>query len=70
MRKLDGSALARLTRRPLAQLELTFVGGEVVLLEGMRDRDEAFNAIIGVSALQWQSLQTAVRKADGEGGGE
>jgi hypothetical protein len=30
---------------------------EVVLLENMRDRDKAFNAIIGFSGVRWQHLQ-------------
>lgn len=57
MRKLDGSTLSRLTLKALEQLELTFTDGSSVVLEAMKDRDEAFNTIIGFSALQWQSLQ-------------
>ncbi|KAL8830962.1 MAG: hypothetical protein Q9191_001142 [Dirinaria sp. TL-2023a] len=57
MRKLDRSTLARVTRKALEQLELTFTDGSSIVLEAMKDRDEAFNTIIGFSALQWQSLQ-------------
>lgn len=58
MRKLKGSAQLRLTRHSLEQLELTFIDGDVCLLDGIKDRDAAFNAIIGFSALKWQALQT------------
>lgn len=54
MRKLVGSALSRVTLKALEQLELIFTDGSSVVLEAMKDRDEAFNTIIGFSALQWQ----------------
>ena len=54
MRKLDGSTLSRVTLKSLEQLELTFTDGSSVVLEAMKDRDEAFNTIIGFSAMQWQ----------------
>ena len=40
------------------ELELHDIHGRVWELELVRDRDEAFNYIIGFSNLQWQSLQT------------
>lgn len=54
MRKLQGSAISQLKLKISEQLELTFTDGHSVVLDGMKDRDEAFNTIIGVSALQWQ----------------
>lgn len=54
MRKLQGSAISQLTLKSSEQLELTFTDGDSVVLDGMKDRDEAFNTIIGFSALQWQ----------------
>lgn len=51
----------------LDKLELTFqnqrpnIGGKdkprAVLLENMKERDKAFNAIVGFSGLRWQNLQ-------------
>lgn len=57
MRKVRGSFVSKLTMKPREQLELKFIGGETVLLEGMKDQNEAFNAVIGFSSLQWQALQ-------------
>lgn len=54
MRKLDASSLSRVMLKGLEQLEITFTDGSSVFLEAMKDRDEAFNTIIGFSALQWQ----------------
>lgn len=31
------------------------------MLEGMRERDGAFNALVGFSGLQWQNLQMEKR---------
>jgi len=45
----------------LDKLELIFNdehGEQIVLLENMRGRDRAFNAILGFSGLEWQNLQT------------
>lgn len=38
-------------------LELCLTDGRREVLEGMRERDAAFNSIIGFSSLQWQNLQ-------------
>lgn len=54
MRKIEGSAASRITFKTLEQLELTWTGGSTMVLGSMKDRDEAFNSIIGFSALQWQ----------------
>lgn len=39
------------------ELELCLTDGRRELLKGMRERDSAFNSIIGFSSLQWQNLQ-------------
>ena len=57
MRKVKGSFMSNLTMKPREQLELKFVDGEIKLLEGMKDQNESFNAVIGFSSLQWQVLQ-------------
>ena len=54
MRKLEASTTSRVTLKSLEELELTFTDGTSVVLNAMKDRDEAFNTIIGFSALQWQ----------------
>ena len=54
MRKIEGSAASRITFKSLEQLELTLTDGSTMVLGSMKDRDEAFNSIIGFSALQWQ----------------
>lgn len=54
MRKLEGSTASRLTLKRPEELELTFTDGDSIILGAMNDRDEAFNSIIGFSALQWQ----------------
>lgn len=71
MRKREGSLLSKLSMKSLEQLELKCSKGDVLLLEAMKDRDEAFNSIIGFSALQWQALQTnpIKRGEDTRGGG-
>ena len=58
MRKREGSLLSKLSMQSLEQLELKCSKGDVLLLDAMKDRDEAFNSIIGFSSLQWQALQT------------
>jgi hypothetical protein len=58
------SPLVRVTTR-VGKLELSFragsVGGakgdDVVVLENMRGRDKAFNAVLGFGELRWQHLQ-------------
>ena len=59
MRKTQASRLSRLTKLSPAQLEFKLIDGRILHLEAMKDRDEAFNTIIGFSGLQWQSLQAA-----------
>ena len=59
MRKLEASPVSQITLKALEQLELTFTDGRSVVLEAMKDRDEAFNTIIGFSALQWQVSETS-----------
>jgi len=62
--------LAKITTG-LDKLELSFqsdgaVDGtqeqDIVVLENMRGRDKAFNAIIGFSGMRWQSLQAKTEK--------
>jgi len=47
-RKAEGPGMARISDKD---------DGEVLLLENMRGRDKAFNAIIGFSGVRWQHLQ-------------
>lgn len=56
MRKVEGSKSSKLISSP-DQLELESVEGRIFSLGAMKERDEAFNTIIGFSGLQWQSLQ-------------
>ena len=59
MRKHDGSNFKRIpVSRSTDALELIFTDGSSVLFEGMKGRDECFNAIIGFSGVQFQHLQT------------
>lgn len=61
MKKPDNSKsrLSKFIRKKtgLGELELCLTDGRRELLEGMRERDGAFNSIIGFSSLQWQNLQ-------------
>ena len=45
-------------------LALAFTDGTTVKLGFFKDRDEAFNTIIGFSGLRWQVLQDAVEKGE------
>ncbi|KAL8722824.1 MAG: hypothetical protein Q9225_000773 [Loekoesia sp. 1 TL-2023] len=56
MRKKEGSLVSRLPGVSSQSLELNFIDGSKLALEGMKDRDSAFNTVIGFSGLQWQSL--------------
>jgi len=56
MRKIKGSTLSKIVASP-DQLEIKCIDKRIINLEGMKERDEAFNTIIGFSGLQWQSLQ-------------
>lgn len=58
MRKLEASVISRVTLKSLEQLELILTDGASTVLDAMKDRDEAFNTIIGFSALQWQVSMT------------
>lgn len=57
MRKVEGSKVSRLASLSPDQLEIKCVDDTKLHLEGMKERDEAFNTIIAFSSLQWQSLQ-------------
>lgn len=64
MRKPEaGSSVSKFIRKKtrLGQLELWFTDGSREVLEGMRERDGAFNALVGFSGLQWQNLQMEKR---------
>ena len=52
MRKVEGSIMSRLTMVSRQRLEFKFTDGNT-LMEGMRDRDDAFNTIVAFSGLQW-----------------
>lgn len=62
MRKVQGSTMAKLAMKTLGQLEFTFMDGASLRIDAMKDRDEAFNTIIGFSGLQWQVLQRVTDK--------
>jgi len=55
MRKISGSKLARLKQEHT--LEFQFTDGTAEQIEAMKQRDKAFNSIVGFSGLQWQMLQ-------------
>ena len=57
MRKVEGSTLSKLTSLSPNQLEIKCVDGSKLQLEGMKERDEAFNMIVAHSGMQWQNLQ-------------
>lgn len=57
MRKMEGGTKSKLKLMPLEQLEFKLTDGKILHLEAMKNRDEAFNTIIGFSGIQWQSLQ-------------
>lgn len=70
MKKPDaGSRVSKFIRKKarLSELELRFTDGREEVLEGMRERDGAFNAIIGFSGLRWQNLQMEKRDNPVEG---
>ena len=56
MRKVKGNLVSKLFASR-EQLEITSTDGRKYCMQGMQERDEAFNAIIAFSGLQWQSLQ-------------
>lgn len=57
MRKAEGSTVSKLASLSPNQLEIKCIDGHKFHLDGMKERDEAFNTIIAFSSLQWQSLQ-------------
>lgn len=60
MKKPDtNSRVSKFIRKKtgLGELGLLLTDGRREVLEGMRERDGAFNSIIGFSNLQWQNLQ-------------
>ena len=57
MRKVEGSITSKLATLSPDQLEIKIIDGSKFHLEGMKERDSAFNSIVGFSGLQWQSLQ-------------
>lgn len=60
MKKPDtNSRMSKFIRKKteLGELELWLTDGRREVLEGMRERDGAFNSIIGFSSMQWQNLQ-------------
>lgn len=57
LRKTEASTLSRLASLSRNQLEIKCADGSKLHLEGVRERDEAFDAIIAYSGLKWQSLQ-------------
>ena len=58
MSKVQGGRLSKLVSSS-DQLKIKRVDGMHYNLKNTKDRDEAFNAIIAFSGLQWQSLQTS-----------
>ena len=57
MRKTEGSTVSKIASLSPDQLEIKCIDGSKLHLDGMQERDEAFNTIIGFSSLQGQSLQ-------------
>lgn len=57
MRKVEGSKMSKLVSSSPDQLEIKCIDGSKMHFGGMKERDEAFNTILGFSGLQWQSLQ-------------
>ncbi|KAL8738882.1 MAG: hypothetical protein Q9181_000409 [Wetmoreana brouardii] len=60
MRKNEGSSVSKLPAVPSHSLELKCIDGSRLVLDGINERDSAFNTIIGFSGLQWQSLQAKI----------
>lgn len=64
MRKLQGSTVSKLVKKALEQFELTCTDGAILRMEAMKNRDEAFNTIIGFSGLRWQVVHRGPEKHD------
>ncbi|KAL8908357.1 MAG: hypothetical protein Q9207_000885 [Kuettlingeria erythrocarpa] len=60
MSKQEGSILSRLPTVSPHSLEVKLIDGSVFPIEGLNDRDSAFDSIIGFSDLQWQALQAKI----------
>lgn len=58
MRKLEGSLISKVKMKTFQQLQIKFSDGDSLIVDRMKNRDDAFNAIIGFSSLKWQALQT------------
>lgn len=67
--KLRDSAVLKLTRSSIEQLEFEFRDGTIEKIQGIKERDETFNTILGFSGLRLQALQveTKVKKKEKEG---
>ena len=65
MRKVEGTRISKMVSSP-DQMEIKCIDGSRLSLQGMRERDEAFNTVIAFSSLQWQSLQIREDSADQE----
>ena len=57
LRKAKGSTMSGLTSLSRNQLVIICVDGSKLHFNGIKGRDEAFNAIIAYSGMKWQSLQ-------------
>ncbi|KAI4226182.1 MAG: hypothetical protein L6R36_003363 [Xanthoria steineri] len=64
MRKKENSAASKIPMISSQGLEVTFINSGIVVLERMRERDAAFSNILGLSGLQWQSLQAKTVNGD------
>lgn len=56
MLKVEGTRTSKFSSSA-DQLEIRCTNRDQLNLEGMKERDEAFNTVIAFSSLQWQSLQ-------------
>ncbi|KAL8711769.1 MAG: hypothetical protein Q9220_003940 [cf. Caloplaca sp. 1 TL-2023] len=56
MRKTECSSVPKLLLGSSQALELKFNDGKCMTIEGLEERDDAFNTIIAVSQLRWKSL--------------
>lgn len=65
MRKVEGTRMSKILSSP-DQMQIKCVDGSRLELEGLRERDEAFNTVIAFSSLQWQSLQIRENTTDQE----
>ena len=66
LRKKQSSRASKLSMMGQESLEIKLVDGTKLDVDGLKDRDSAFNTIIGCSGLQWQSLQPKVPRQETE----